>query len=385
MKKLAIIGASYLQEPLIQKAKELGIETHVFAWACNDVGEKSADYFYPISIVEKDEILAKCQEIGVDGVCSIASDLAAITVNYVAGKMGLTCNSPECVEVSTNKHKMRCSFEENGDPSPKSILVESVDDLEGIMLKYPVIVKPIDRSGSRGITKLLTENELEQAIETAKEQGFEKKALVEEFIQGKEYSVECISWKGTHYFLALTQKYTTGAPNFIETGHLEPAQMSEELLFKVKQVVFHALDSLKITNGASHSELKITEDGTITLIEIGGRMGGDCIGSNLVELSTGIDFVKAVIQVALGYEPDLTSQHEGGVAAVRYIFSKEDAKVLDDIRHEHPECLVEEYHNGSIEGKVTDSSTRFGMFLMKAQSYGELSPYLPKFIGYEGE
>ena len=81
MKKLAIIGASYLQEPLIQKAKSMGIETHVFAWAANDVGEKSADYFYPISIVEKDEILHKCREIGIDGVCSIASDLAAIKLN----------------------------------------------------------------------------------------------------------------------------------------------------------------------------------------------------------------------------------------------------------------------------------------------------------------
>ena len=83
MKKLAIIGASYLQEPLIQKAKSMGLETHVFAWAAGDVGEKSADHFYPISIVEKEQILKTCQEIDVDGICSIASDLAMLTVNYV--------------------------------------------------------------------------------------------------------------------------------------------------------------------------------------------------------------------------------------------------------------------------------------------------------------
>lgn len=87
MKKLAIIGASYLQEPLIEKAKSMGIETHVFAWAAGDVGEKSADYFYPISIVEKDEILKRCREIGIDGICTIASDLAVITVNYVANNI----------------------------------------------------------------------------------------------------------------------------------------------------------------------------------------------------------------------------------------------------------------------------------------------------------
>ena len=103
MKKLAIIGASYLQEPLIEKAKSMGIETHVFAWAAGDVGEKSADYFYPISIVEKDEILKRCREIGIDGICTIASDLAVITVNYVANNMGLTANSIACTEKSTNK------------------------------------------------------------------------------------------------------------------------------------------------------------------------------------------------------------------------------------------------------------------------------------------
>ena len=79
MKKLAVIGASYLQLPLIRRAKQMGIETHVFAWECGDVGETEADYFYPISIIEKDEILETCIKIGVDGICSIASDLAVLT------------------------------------------------------------------------------------------------------------------------------------------------------------------------------------------------------------------------------------------------------------------------------------------------------------------
>ena len=104
MKKLAVIGASYLQEPLIQKAKSMGLETHVFAWAANDVGEKSADHFYPISIVEKDAILEKCREIGIDGGFSIASDLAAITVNHVARALGLPGNSPEAHAADCQTH-----------------------------------------------------------------------------------------------------------------------------------------------------------------------------------------------------------------------------------------------------------------------------------------
>lgn len=109
-KNLAIIGASYLQLPLIQKAKKLGYITHVFAWKINDVGERAADYFYPISIVEKECILKKCREIGICGICSIASDLAVITVNYVAEELGLNGNSLETTDVSTNKYLMRQIF-----------------------------------------------------------------------------------------------------------------------------------------------------------------------------------------------------------------------------------------------------------------------------------
>lgn len=378
MKKLAIIGASYLQEPLIQKAKSMGIETHVFAWECGDVGEKSADCFYPISIVEKDEILAKCREIGIDGVCSIASDLAAITVNYVAVKLGLVCNSSECVEMSTNKHKMRLAFEKNGDPSPKSILVANVDDLKGVDLDYPVIVKPIDRSGSRGITKLMSEEGLEQAVEYAKQQGFEKNALVEEFAEGQEYSVECISWKGEHHFLALTKKYTTGEPHFIETAHMEPADVSAETLEQVKKIVFHALDSLQITMGASHSELKIDSEGVVRIIEIGGRMGGDYIGSHLVELSTGVDFLEGVIKIALGEEPDLMPRHEKRAAAVRFIFGMEDQNILHQIEEEHPDYLILKHISDIQEGEITDSSNRYGAFLISAFQWEDLIPYLPE-------
>ncbi len=378
MKKLAIIGASYLQEPLIQKAKSMGIETHVFAWAANDVGEKSADYFYPISIIEKEQITQKCREIGIDGICTIASDLAVITVNYVANQLHLNANSMECTRLSTNKHLMREAFEKNGDPSPRSILVEDVTDLSGITLQYPVIVKPLDRSGSRGITKLESAEGLREAIENAKEQGFEKKALVEEFASGQEYSVEFISWKGKHHFLAVTEKFTTGAPHFIETGHVEPARLSDEMCEQVKRVVSHALDSLQITMGASHSEIKIDQDGNIRLIEIGGRMGGDYIGSHLVEWSTGVDFLENVICVALGQDINIVSKHKPYAAAIRFVFGKDDLETLNIIQREHPEYLKVVDVSDDIEGNVADSSDRHGMYLMVAENREAFEQYLPK-------
>ena len=379
MKKLAIIGASYLQLPLIKKAKKMGLETHVFAWAANDPGEDEADFFYPISIVEKDMILEKCREIGIDGIATIASDLAVITVNYVAEKMGLVGNSMQCTEVSTNKYLMRQCFLKNGDPSPKSIPVKSANELEGEALCYPVIVKPIDRSGSRGITKLESADGLGKAVQVAIEQGFEKTALIEEYASGQEYSVEYISWEGKHHFLALTHKYTTGAPGFVETGHLEPAPVNEETLAKVKKTVSHALDSLGIRYGASHSELKIDRDGTIRLIEIGGRMGGDFIGSTLVEMSTGVDFLRAVIEVSLGIEPTvMPTRKPVGVEAIRFVFAKEDIIVLERLKKEHPEYLISYDVEKEPSGVVTDSSNRFGYYIMSAPTYNDIQDYLPK-------
>ncbi len=384
-KKIAIIGASYLQQPLILKAKEMGLETHVFAWAAGDVGEKSADFFYPISIVEKDEILEKCRDIKIDGICTIASDLAAITVNYVAANMGLPGNTLECTEISTNKHLMRKAFEKNGDPSPKSLLVDSLDDIDISQLSFPIIVKPTDRSGSRGITKLTTKDGLKEAIENAKNQGFEKKALVEEFASGQEYSVEFISFRGKHKFLAITQKFTTGAPHFIETAHMEPSNLTNEMVIKVKEVVEHALTSLKIENGASHSELKIDKNGNIRLIEIGGRMGGDFIGSDLVALSTGFDFVKGVIDVAMGNEPEVEFDNKQKCAAVRFIFTEKDLEVFDNLKNNNPKYLVRseiaEDVKQHLSDNVVDSSTRHGAFLMQADTREELFKYMPNSSG----
>lgn len=367
-KDMAIIGASYLQVPLIETAKRMGYTTHVFAWKANDVGESIADHFYPISIVELDQITEKCKEIGICGICSIASDLAAITVNYVADKLGLVGNTMDATYKSTNKHLMRLSFEKGGDPSPKSILVDEKTDLSQIYITYPIIVKPTDRSGSRGICKLESPIGLKNAVNAAISEGFEKKALIEEYVEGQEYSVEGVSYRGDHHILAITQKHTTGAPHFIETGHYEPARISKEMYGQVEKVVIHALDSLGIVNGASHSEIKISGDGSIKIIEIGGRMGGDCIGSDLVYLSTGIDYVKAVIQIACGESPDLSPKHAGFPVSSHYIFTESDIEEMEKQREENPESFIKlVYLKKELLNKTTSSADRAGCYIVKGE------------------
>ncbi len=363
MKKLVIIGANSFQDKLIEKAKSLGYETHVFAWECGDVGEKTADVFYPVSIVEKDEILTICRKIQPDGVCTIASDLAALTVNYVADKLGLTCNPPEIMERCTNKYAMRSCFSDAGIPSPMFTKTDSVNDAVRAM-KFPLIVKPTDRSGSRSITKVYEEGELQSAIDRAVADSFEKLAIVEEYIEGDEYSMESISYQGEHHFLTITKKFTTGEPNFIETGHVQPAGLSPKTEEEVRKMIVSALDALGVQNGAGHAEFRIDEKGTIRIIEIGARMGGDCIGSDLVYLSTGYDFLKMVIDVACGKEPDFTKAETTYRAEIRFIFGEEDAKELEMIQAKTPEKL---YFVSEIEKseRVQDSSSRWGYYILR--------------------
>lgn len=197
------------------------------------------------------------QKIQPKAVVSIASDLAVITVNYIAEKLGLISNEPENSIIYTNKYKMRKAFEIAGVKVPKFNNVGLGENVNLENFQFPVIVKPTDRSGSRGITKVEKKEEIAHAIAIACENSFEKRAIIEEFIEGEEYSCECISYKGKHYFLTTTKKFTTGAPNFIETGHIQPSGLTTNQEEKVKSEIFKALDALKIQNGPSHSEFKI--------------------------------------------------------------------------------------------------------------------------------
>lgn len=366
-KDIAIIGASYLQLPLIEKAKVMGYTTHVFAWKANDAGETEADVFYPISIIEKEKILEVCRKIGICGICSIASDVAVLTVNYVAERMGLTGNSEESSLKSTNKYLMREAFAKSGDPSPKSYLIDEKTDIQAIDISFPVIVKPTDRSGSRGICKLESEEGMNMAVKDAMSQSFESKALIEEYVEGEEYSVEYISCNGKHYFLALTKKYTTGAPHFIETGHMEPALVNKDVLEKIKRIVSHALDTLEIKFGASHSEIKIDHDGMIKIIEIGARMGGDCIGSDLVYYSTGYDYLKMVIQIACGEEPVFKQERVPEAVEIVFIITEDDIKEFERLKKDEPDKLIKvivDFHPERI-GKTTDSTNRAGCYMRR--------------------
>ena len=273
----------------------MGLRTICFAWPQGAVCRDICDVFYPVSITEKEEILRLCCEEHIDGVCTIGSDVAAPTVAYVAEQMGLPGNKYEAAVRAHDKQLMHNTLVAAGVDCPMSDIQSPLSDLQ-----FPLIVKPTDRSGSLGVQKVERKEDLEAAIRNAKELSLAGEVIVEEYIEGREISVEMISQDGRHHALQITDKVTTGAPHFVELEHHQPSSLPALMQERIFAITRRALDALGITNGASHSEYKITDAGRIVVMEIAGRMGGDFIGSHLVQLSTGYDFLKGVIEVALG-------------------------------------------------------------------------------------
>lgn len=368
--KLIIIGASYLQVPLICKARQMQIETHVFAWEKGAVGRSYCDYFYPISIIEKEAILERAAEIHPDGIVSIASDLAMVTVNYVAGKLGLIGNSVDVTARTTNKHLMRQRLTAGGLPCPGFMLVDTPADAERCHFNPPLIVKPTDRSGSRGVTKVLHLNDLPSAIERAIAESLEKRALIEEFVEGREISVESLSWKGNHHFLAITDKVTSGAPYFVETQQHQPSTLPADVCDAARDIVQRALTCLGVEFGASHSELLVTADQKLYIVEIGARMGGDLIGSHLVELSTGYDFTRGVIEVAMGrFAPVARTREQcAGIyflTAPPGIVTRIDDETACDTQIVQKDVFVKP---GDVVAAVRESADRLGYFVYAGPS-----------------
>lgn len=329
MKKLAILGASEPHLPLYLKAREMGLEVYCVAWSKGAYCKDYADHFCDISIVDYKAVAEMCQHEKIDGVVANALELAVPTLAYLHENLGFNGNSIQTAIWATNKSEMRKRvIDTNACPQPRFIIV-GPDEFPSIDF-FPVIVKPSDSSASRGVTVAENIDELVYAINRARENSKSKVIMVEQLIQGKEVSVESISYKGKHYLLTITDKETTGAPFFVEIAHHQPSSLPSAIQSRIASYNSSLLDALQIDNSASHAEFKIDQSGEVYLMEVGARGGGGWISYKLVELSTGYDYIRGMIQVALDEfeEPVIHSGNYSGI----YFLSENTKKVMDTIR-----------------------------------------------------
>lgn len=360
--KLAIIGAGFMGKIIAEQARELHVETHCFAWEQGAVAKEAVDYFYPISVTEREEILKKCMAIGIDGVIGSAS-VTLETAAYIAEEMGLNGNPLRIALEIKDKYRNRRlteSIEELGRVRVKK--VTCAEDLEGLSL--PIILKPSKAGGKAGLTVIENKEDMEAAFRYAVESGYEE-FVAEEYIRGgKEYSVESLTYRGRNYILQVTDKVSGGPPHCVELAHHQPANLSPVLRKRVEIAVDKILTALGIENGPCHTEIKIVDD-VIYLIEVNGRMGGGHISHPLVELSTGYPYVKGVIQVALDcFEGLDTEKLLSRYASVFFVTEQtKNLKPIFDQCESYPWCYTKHEATKTLQPLIKNDGYRINYFI----------------------
>lgn len=318
-----ILGASILQLPAIKIAKRMGLDVIVADMNPHAIGFKEQDINkLIISTTDTPKVLIAAKKYKIDGIMTLASDVPMPTVAAVCQELDLPGVSPQTALNATNKAEMRKCFKKYGAPIPDFYVVRTINEFIQAAKNFSdtFIVKPADNSGNRGI-KLIkaTDNiaELTKAFEYSSQYTRDGRILLEEYMDGDEFSVETISVNGDCHVIQITDKITSGAPYFVELGHTQPSRYDADTQAQIAKAAHAGIKALGIDNGPSHAEIKLTSNGA-KIVEIGARLGGDCITSHLVPLSTGVNMIESCIHIALGETPDLSPKFDRG-AAIRFL------------------------------------------------------------------
>ena len=375
MKRIMILGASILQLPAIIKAKEMGLEVVAVDMDPHAIGFQSADFPLTISTIDIPKVIDAARQFDVDGVMTLASDMPMRTVAAVAKELNLIGISEDTALKATNKALMRECLRQHQVPIPMFFHVAEYENyLDAVReFKGKFIVKPADNSGSRGVYLVEDPQDtaaIKYAFEYSKKYSRGGEIVIEEFMEGPEVSVETLSVNGDVHILAITDKVTTGAPNFVEMGHSQPSCLSNAICDQIKQVATAAVKAIGIDHGPSHTEIIVTKEGP-KIVELGARLGGDNITTHLVPLSTGVDMVAACINIALGQQPDLKRKINKG-SAICY-FATQSGKItsiqgFDDIQHMPGVKQVSFTKSvGDILGEINNSTDRAGFVITQAE------------------
>lgn len=379
-KKIMILGASILQLPAIEKAKEMGLEVIAVDMNPDAEGFKVPDVIKEvISTIDTPAIIEAARRHRIDGIMTLATDMPMRSVASVAKEMGLTGIDEGTALRATNKAEMRKALKAYNVPVPRFFTASDESEYNEVVKQFsvPFIVKPVDSSGSRGIFEvadITDQNMVRKAYDYCKPYSKTGDVIVEEYMSGPEVSVETLSIDGTCHVLQITDKLTTGAPHYVEMGHSQPTRHSKEIAKKISETAIAANKAIGIKNGPSHTEIIITGEGP-KIVEIGARLGGDCITTHLVPLSTGVDMVECNIRIAMGEKPDISCKYNRG-SAIRYLSTEngviKNIKGLDAAKKTDGVVQVSIVHNvGDRVDGIKSSGDRVGFVIAQGRNAAE--------------
>ncbi len=375
-KAVLIFGVGPLQQSIINRAKKMGLYT-VGIDPCEDATCRGdVDAFEVVGGQDYEGTCAVVEKYGIDAIVTAATDKPLVMMARIAKKYGFPFYSVETAQWSTDKFQMKQRFELGDVPHARGHLVKSVEETADMV--YPVIVKPRDNSGSRGVKLCRTKGELEQSMAEALEYSKLDSVLVEEFIEGQEYSIEGLHYDGTSEVIQFTEKKTTEFPYNVELGHIQPAHISEENKQKIREIVTKIGKALKFENCPSHTELKINERG-IFVIETSPRLGGDYITSTLTPLSTGINMEDQLLHIALGEDVDTQTGREEKASGVCFLnlpcgnVTAIDSAINEVSSWPNVYSFATSLKVGDEVHPITSSLNRYGQFIVMGETREEVA------------
>lgn len=367
MKRILIIGAGFLQDFVIRKAKLMGYYTLAVDGNPSAIGFSHADKSAVINIVDEQACLDFAKEEKIDGVLTAATDYGVLTASYIAEQMGLPGLNYESAKLIKNKYLVRKRlFENHVDDTEQAYEATADTDIDTLaqLLTYPVMVKPCDGSGSRGASRVDHPDELLKACKYAMDNSITHRAEIESFINGREYGAESLVVNGEIHVLAVMKKWMTEPPFYAELGHAVPCGLPKEIEKRTKDVVRKAIASLGINHGSVNMDLLISETGTVHIIDIGARMGGNLIGSHIIPYGTGIDYMGNMLKAAVGDELSWTVNDCTAIATKLLAFKggevkRSPDKIFERIKRTHANSAfdMELYHHIAVGDVVNEYQT----------------------------
>lgn len=381
-KSVLIFGVGELQKSIINRAKLMGLFVVGIDPCADAVCKDEVDAFEVVGGQDFEGTLAVAKKYNISAVITAATDKPLVMMARIAKELGLRFYSEETAIWSTDKFQMKQRFMEGKIPCAKGRLISNAEEAGDFY--FPVIVKPRDNSGSRGVIFCKTIEELSNAIKEALQYSKLETVLVEEFIEGQEYSIEALHYDGKSEVIQFTEKTTTEFPYNVELGHIQPANLTDDQHDAIREIISNIGKALKFENCPSHTELKINERG-IFVIETSPRLGGDYITSTLIPLSTGINIEDLLLNIATEIPVDTKTSRTEKASAVHF-FSLPEGTItsidpqIESIKElEGVELFDFKLKIGDKVNKITSSINRYGQFIVGGENRKKIELLVKKY------
>ena len=380
-----ILGASIYQVPLIKTAKKLGLYTIVASIPGEYPGFAIADKVYEINTIDKEAICRVCEEEQVDGICTTGTDVAVATIGYVCERLHLAGLSEHAAMLATDKAKMKEAFRKGGVSASAFYRAESYEEAckAAETLGYPVVVKRVDSSGSRGISIVKERSQLRQAYDNALERSKKPYVLVEEMLGGTEIGVDGMVQNGELVFLAPHEKFVYHTDKTtIPAGHGFPYRGSEKVLSEIEHQMRLAVQALGLDDCSVNADVFVDGE-RVSIIEIGGRTGATCI-PELISMYYGFDFYEKILQNALGQPVQFEAEKQGVFCMAKLLMSPVNG-VITQIQEKWLQKLQDkgivialDFPVGHAVEAMENGTTRIGHVVAEADSVEALDNIVRK-------